>query len=177
MQTRRPPFRALTTNSSDSGFPSRIPTITEPSGNGVIDLVNNGSLVPERLRIWPFGLGANNDAFSVRLIGWHKVGTVYPFLWVPTIFAELGAVMGNVTGIAGAPVLNTEFFADTLTIVSEGTFTADVTRFGSIRLYSPANDTPAHAVIPLEPFDKIELTFDQTTNTPTMNALISLLDR
>jgi hypothetical protein len=169
--------RALTTNSTASSFASKVPTITEPSNDGVIDLFSKSILQPKSVKLWFIGLGADNDAFSIRVIGWQRIGSgLAPgILWFPSVICELACVISAAVGVAGSPVLNTERFADTITIVSEPTITADVTRLGTIELNSPTGDLIAPAVVPLRGFEKLEFLFDQTTNTPTMNVLYSLV--
>ncbi len=169
--------KALTANANSSSFASKIPTITEPANDGVIDLIKDGCEIPEKLRVLPYGLGANNDAFSLRVIGWRRIASATPqlTLWVPTVLCEVACTMGQSVGIAASPVLNTEAFCDTITIVSEPTVTADVTRQGTVKTYSPANDTVGWLELKLGGVEKIEFTFDQTTNTPTTNCLIAFL--
>lgn len=175
MKNHRLPRRVWATNANTSEFASKIPTLTEPTNDGVVHLTRHTGLVPCRLKVWFIGLGADNDAFSARFIAWDRHGTATPFLWVPTIICELGAIVGAAVGVAGSPVLATERFADTLTIVTEPTITADTTRQGTIEVSSPANDLIAHAIIPFWPCDKFEVAFDQTTNTPTMNCLYQFI--
>lgn len=170
--------RALTTNSSASSFASKVYTVTEPSGNGIVELIRDGGgLVPQRVKLWPIGLGSENDAFSLRIIGWEKIGQgAAPATgWIPTIVAELACIVGTAVGVASSPVLNTERFADTITIVTEPTITAATTRQGTVELTSPTNDLIAHAKVWIEGFHKLEFTFDQTTGTPTMNVLFAFL--
>lgn len=172
----RPLQRALTTNSSASSFASKVYTVTEPTNDGVLNLTFNKTLVPSRILLIPIGLGADDDAFSVRIIGWHKVTKAAVTTgWVPTIIAELGVVVGTAVGVAASAVLNTERFPDTITIVSEGTTTADTTRRGTVELHSPGSNLIGHAIVPIGGFEKIEFTFDQTTGTPTMNVLYAYL--
>src|ERR1044072_1976198 len=76
--------RARVTNCTDSSFPSRVPTITEPSRAGasaaqatasaVFNLnVSGQSSQQNRIMVMPFGAGANNNTLSMRVIAWHKV--------------------------------------------------------------------------------------------------------
>jgi hypothetical protein len=179
------PFRkALSANSNDSSFASRVPTVVEPTSDGVVNLAwPHGGTVPQSLLVLPYGLGSDNDAFDLRVIGWRHIGAVgqgpaLAALWVPTILVEVTCTISAAVGVAGSPVLNTERFADTITVKSAGfepTYTADTTRAGSVRIFSPTNDLVGWFVLALDGLEKIEFTFDQTTNTPTMNALIALL--
>lgn len=174
--------KALTTNSNASSFASKVPTVTEPTNDGVIDLRHGAvnAAIPQFMVVLPYGLGSDNDVFSLRVIGWRHIGEAPPqgsptWLWVPTVLAEVSCTISAAVGVAGARVLNTERFADTITIVSEPTITAATTRQGSILVYSPANDTVAWFELSLDGQEKVEFTFDQTTNTPTMNCLVSFI--
>src|SRR3990167_10925394 len=96
------------TNENASGFASKIPTITEPSGDGILDLAKM-SIVPKLLKIWPILLGADDDVSSMRLIGWHQcllAGSTT--LWFPTIIGEFVCTASTAVGIAAATVLDTE---------------------------------------------------------------------
>ncbi len=173
--------KALTANNNDSSFASKIPTVTEPTNDGVIDLKGTGSTIPQWMDVLPYGLGGDNDAFDMRVIGWRHIGELGPqaalkALWIPTILVEVTCTISAAVGIAGAVVLNTERFADTITIKSAGfepTITADTTRQGTVVVFSAVNDLIAWFALELRGMEKVEFTFDQTTQTPTMNALIS----
>lgn len=192
MTTARPFKKLRSVNASDANFPtfpalesyasllaratdaadatSRVPILLTPhGGNGVI---------PAGIDLFPYGLGSDNDVFSLRLIGWRRVlpaiadGRV---IMVPSMIGEIACTISAYVGAAGFNVINTERFADTITIVKEETITADTTRAGVIETFSPANDTPAHATIWFEGYEFIEPHYDQTTGTATMNALYSLI--
>lgn len=183
----RPYRKALTTNDNSSSFASKIPTLTEPVNDGVIDLgwfrsnVAAGGTVPQTMRVLPYGLGSDNDVFDMRVISWRHVGTPgYPpaGLWVPTIEVAVTCTISAAVGVAASPVLNTERFADTITIKSAGfepTYTADTTRAGTVRVFSAASDLIAWFELLLCGAEKVEFTFDQTTGSPTMNALVTFL--
>jgi len=157
--TRSGPFaKALAANSTDLAFPSRIPTTTTPADAGVLSLVINtdGGVTHDRMLVIPYGVGNDNLTFSVRIIGWRLIST----LWVPCILTELACTMSAAVGITGAAVVATERFADTITLVTNmGNANVDVV------ITSPANDTPAHAVINLKGCQKVEFTFDMTGAT------------
>lgn len=170
--------RGLAANSTATGFTAKAPVLIKPSNDGVIDLTLEGATVPELLKLWAVGVGASNDGFSVRLIGWQSVlhaTDAAKRLWIPQTIAELACLLGTLTGTGAGVVPSTEKFVDTMTIVKEGVTTALTTNDGNIVRYNPADDTMAFAIIPLQGFELIEFDFDQTTNTPTMNVLYGLL--
>lgn len=139
--------------------------------------VNGGSgLVPYYMHLMPYGLGSDNDVFSVRIVGVRRIGEHLAdgrSQFMREILAVLSCTISGAVGVAGGQVLNTERFADAIAITNEGTYTANTTRAGTITLYNMTADTPAHVVLPLLNHEALEFEWDQTTNTPTMNALYS----
>jgi hypothetical protein len=170
------------TDATDTSFPSKIPTTTEPTGNGVIDFRGQrvaGAVVPNLIQLTPVGTGANDAVLTgMRVIGWRRLKSKTPTttrdLWVPTILAEFATVFGNVTGVAagtGGPagaLAATYFFMDTITLV---TGTANV----SNEIVSPTGDVIAHIQMDMKGFPKIEITFDLGANATAANCLVARL--
>lgn len=164
-----------------SSFASKIPTITEPVNDGVITLTTHSRMVPSWIKVWPILLGADNDVSSLRFIGWHQVlfdGKIK--LWFPTVFAEFSCTACAAVGVAGAAVLDTERFCDTITPVAARTRDYKIAAGTSINSdygsLSPTGDLIGHIILPITGFEKLELTGDGTTNTADVNALYSFLD-
>lgn len=178
--------RAFAANKT-SGFTAKTATLAEPVNDGVIDLARDGYFIPSAVKLTGVGVGAANDAFSVRIWGWLKVvgggdkvigSAATPYnVWLPFRIAEVGFILGTGAGVAQGVVPATELIADTVSIIAtgEGTTTADTTRNGTIIVYSPASDISGFAIVPIVGFHKIEFDTDDTTNTPTMNVLYSLM--
>ena len=164
--------KALATDATNTSFPSKVPTATEPSGNGVIDLGGPGAsaVVQNGILIVPYATAGDDDTFSVRVIGWRKLGNApATLLWVPVVLAELACTASQAVGVAGRLVVATERFADTITLV---TGNEDI----SIDIVSPTGNVIAHALADLKGFKKVELTFDSTAaGTTAMNALYALV--
>lgn len=184
-QFARPFTKALSSNANTSSFASKIATITEPSGDGVITLATSSGCVPIAAKLVPYGLGSSNDAFDMKVIGWSYVPGTSSLrkLWFPTTIGTFTCTVGAATGVAGTPVLNTELFVDTIVAKSivyipkkpgydatpGATFQSDIT------IHSPADDSCAFIILPVWGFQKMEFNFDQTTNSPTMNVLYALV--
>ncbi len=158
-----------------------MPTITEPVNDGVIILADgSGQIVPCRAKFWFIGLGSDNDAFSVRIIGWTRVDldTMRP-LWVPSLIAEYAVVVSAAVGVAGAAVLNTERFADTIAPVAthqgDLVIAAGTAINSEFQVLSPTGDVIGHVVMPLFGFEKLEFTFANTTGTPTKNVIYAFV--
>lgn len=174
----RPLRRGLAANSTATVFPARAPVTVRPTNDGVIDLTQEGDLVPRFMKLWAIGVGSDNDAFSVRVIGWSLLldtGTKQS-VWFPSPIAELAYILGASAGLGTTVIPSTELIADTVTIVHEGQLSDDTTLFqGEIVRYNPADDTVGWAQVPIYGFQMVEFLFSNTTNTPTKNVLYSLL--
>lgn len=153
--------RVRTTSSTDSTFPSKAPTATAPTGDGVIgDPIVQGA--PSWVQIIPFGDGADNATFDLRVIGW-KVSDLG--LWVPTILAQAACTLSAAVGVASTEVLATQRFTDTITLTQ---VQANV----DSKLSSPTGDLVASFQVETRGSALIEVIFDLGTATGA-NALVS----
>lgn len=178
-------IEARSVNATDTSFPSRIPTVTEPvldagtaTGQATIDLLaRNGpkdAPVQNSALFVFFGTGNEDTTFSARVIGWRRLkGNPYHTssptkdLWVPVVLAEFGCTLSATVGVAATPVVAADRFVDTITLV---TGNEDV----SVDFVSPTGDEIAHALVDVKGFQKLEVTFDMTGATDG-NALVALL--
>ncbi len=110
------------TNYSTNGYPTRIPTTTKPSGDGVIAFGDGGNYSPKHLVLIPYGVGSSST-FSLKVLGWRatNLGLGVP-LWVPVAFATYAITVGTGAGIAGADLGTTSLFATTITSTGGPTF-------------------------------------------------------
>ena len=172
IETLSTPFRkVLATNATDTSFASKIPTGTEPTNDGVIDLATGGSTSQNALLLVPYGTGGDNDTFAMRVIAWDFIdgSTVTSRLWVPIVLTELTCTMSATVGVANKALVATERFVDTLVLV---TGNDDI----SIDIVSPTADEVAHAVLDVKGFRKVEFSFDMTAAGSTgANCLIKQL--
>lgn len=161
---------ARVTNSTDATFPSRIPTTTAPTSNdGVVSLPRD----PTWVSLIPYGVGATNTTFDVRVIGWRKYGAINSTtgtLYTPRILLQFTATLGTAAGVAGSNVDETNLFADTLS--------DPVTGMGAIGVNcqptSPANDTVAHYYMDAQGCQFIEVLFDMT-GASSGNCLVGVM--
>lgn len=124
---------------ADAGasFDTKIDTITKPSGTQVLDLnwggVGRPVSVPNIALINALGIGANDTTFDFRVWGWasvHDLSKTPPFreLWHPTLLGGFTATLNSsLTGVAGAAVPATTYYADTL-VIKTGEGTANVSQ-------------------------------------------------
>lgn len=180
MRTARAFSKYTAANSTSADFTAPVDTFVPPSGG--IDLTVSGGTgeVPCELVVIPYGLGNDNDTFSLRLIGWTRIRPQIAdgrWQFVPNILAEFACTLSQEVGLSGGVVLNTERYCDTITIVTEATKTADVTRMGSVFVTAPGADLKAHLRMKIQGVEYITADFDQTGGTtPSMNFLYRLLD-
>jgi hypothetical protein len=176
--------KALTTSSTATSFATKIPTITPPTGVGVIDM-SAANFIPHFGQFLFYGAGADDTTFDVRLIAWNPIGTaVNNVLWIPQVLCSLTCILGTSVGIAGASVIDTDRFADSIvvhaTVAPQPTLTdvvsaAAATR-GTIEIFLPSNNLIAYAQVPLRGARKLEVSFDMTGAT-NGNALYRFLSK
>jgi hypothetical protein len=172
--------KARPVNETSTSHRALVPTITEPvsaataTGTSafVFDAGWKGAVAQNRVMIFPYGLGSDTNTFNMRIWGWRYLPqtTLLPAMWFPFPLAEfLCAISSGSPGLAGQQVIETEFFADTITVV------AGQGNVLSYEIVSPANDTLAHVLVTLKGSSKYEITFDMVTGTTSANALLALI--
>lgn len=152
--------QTLSSNSTDTDFTAKVPTTTEPTGTGVIDLdgsYRHANEVPETLIVMPYGSDANNETFNMRVWAWvpdEESATI----WIPQLLSELAVTLGNISyGDKGT----NHFLADTLVE------TVDV---AGVTIYVTTDLAAAYAEIPIKGAFKLEFNFDRVT-AATANSL------
>jgi hypothetical protein len=112
-----------TGNYATNGYPSRIPTVTAPSGDGVIPFGHMGGYSPGHLLLIPFGAGVATNTMGMKVLGWRSTGlNVGNKLWVPLELGTYAITLGTGTGVALADLTATALFATTITMTGGPTF-------------------------------------------------------
>jgi hypothetical protein len=139
---------AFGTNLTSASFGALNETATEPTGDGVInvDPMCSGH-VSSQVRVLPFGDDAANETFNGRIVHWAKDQA--KGVWIPSELLTFACTLGAAT------LVNTEFFADTITLTSG--LTTDTT------LVSPADDTRAWLLTDIMGAEKIQFQVDMVT--------------
>lgn len=156
--------KARTSNDTVSSFASKVATVTQPSGTGVITVEKTGRFTRNNVILVPYGAGADNNTMSVRVISWREASG----LWIPTIVCEVACTLSTSVGVAAATVIDTERFADTLTL-TYGNAGVDC------QVFSPANNTPAHVVVDAKGATILEVIFSTGGSATSCNALVAYL--
>lgn len=154
--------RIRATSSADATFPSRAPTATAPSGAGVLNDPIVGQGTPEWVQVVPFGDGADNSTFDLRVIGWKPTELG---LWVPMILAQAACTLSAAVGVNTYEVTASQRFADTIALTQ---VLANV----DSKVSSPANDTVGSFQVQTRGSVLVEIIFDLGTATGA-NALVS----
>jgi len=168
-----PTTKARKVNQTSASFVAKIPKAAEPigdagdaTGSSIIEGSYLSKVNKAVMVLIPYGVGAANTTFSIQVIGWTVVDQGKSTQeWIPVELCELLCTLGTMTGIAGGAVLDTENFADTITL----TFGNDNV---SVDRSSPANNGVGHAVVSLKSFAKFELSFQTGSSATSCNALI-----
>jgi hypothetical protein len=134
------PLKGLAAMSTNAAIVVPAPTTTEPAtgtDNKVIDMQSYGS--GNQVHITPYGTDANDETLDIAVYAWERVESGANDLYVPTFLGEwTGTLTTSVPGVAGTPVIATEYFCDTIVekevpyslteIVSGGTGDENVSR-------------------------------------------------
>jgi hypothetical protein len=115
------------------------------------------------VQIIPFGDGADNATFDLRVIGW-KVSDLG--LWVPTILAQAACILSGAVGANGFEVTASQRFTDTITLTQVLANSVDS------KLSNPTGDLVASFQVETRGSALIEVAFDLGTATGA-NALVS----
>jgi len=160
-----PYILAHATAATDTSFPSKVPTLNEPTvGSGVI-LMRRESLVYNGAKIVPILKGQDDCVADMRVIAWNPLrGANNVTDWIPTVLAQLGLVAGNITTPAAGNLAN-YFFCDTITLTNGND---DV----SIDINAVPANTINHLVIDLKGAHYLEITFDLGANCTGASALV-----
>lgn len=176
--------KARATNADDNGFPTRGNLLTDPgytlataaqaTNYALRNAANlapggSGKAGPNFLWFMPYAVGADNVTFSVRVYGVSRVmvadtpGTTHR-RW--TMLAEFACTASTDTGIAGGLVLDTERFADTITL------TYPTAAIPSIEIQTNAANVAGWAKVDLSGSEDYELTFTTGGSATSCNALV-----
>lgn len=194
MQTLCSPWRKLrNTNETSNGYVSKVPRNTDPyvnanttTKNGDADTATGPSVINFRnspnpsmpvqngIQLLFYGVGANDNTFSCRILGWANMcndrANVFADsaqIWIPVVLAEVAVTLSSTpVGLAGANILATELFADTITI------TGTTANPGiNCNIVSPANNTIARMFLDAEGYQYIEAQFTTGGSATSCNGL------
>ncbi len=172
-----PFFRANgATNSTTAGTApaNPSPTVTKPSGAGVIDMGMSGNIdgaiSSNGLIILPYGVGADDNTFVMTAFAWDilkAVGSGNRDIWVAWPLAAFTCTMGALAGVANTDLPANSLMVDTITLTAN---------FGnanvSNEIISPAGDFQASIVLDTKGAKLVQLIFGMNSSATSANALV-----
>lgn len=193
IMTRSSPWRKLRgTNYATSGYPTTASTRTAPSletdqtggstatSRNAIQLTtdNYGGQTLNSIVILPYGIGSSTNTFSMRVIGWAPMVsfggssvTDTTNLWIPTPLGDfLCTLNSGQTGLAGAAILNTELFCDTIAVTG-----TTANQGVNCDVNSPGNATMATVLVDIKGHPWVEVLFATGGSATSCNGLFRLL--
>ena len=162
------PFRRVRATNATGSFPTKAPTSTKPSGDGVIALSPNGNFgadSPTKLHVLFVGTGADNSTFQARVVIWNKFNNTdggnsdTDVIWIPQTIYNVDATLGTSVGVSASVIDNNHRFADGLAVTASSQNTAKA------ELISPANNGVAGLQIETLGAQLVEITFALGTAT------------
>ncbi len=125
------------------------------------------------IAVQPYGVGSNNNTFSMRVWGWSKVyfkgtagvstsaaiGPYVPFLWIPSQFVSVQCTLGQKVATS---IVAGSLWADTIT-KTDGD--------GTIELIASATDTYAQFYLNMRGSRFVSFSFITGSSATAMNAL------
>lgn len=179
------PKRVRQVNYTTNGYPTRIPTLTKPTiadtGSATAQVAyeatgpDGGGRIANGIKLLPFGVGANNVTFSLRVIGWEftidSIGSSLTVpVWVPVPLIEVACTVSSTpVGVASGYLTATDAFADTIAITG-----ATGNQGVNCDVNSPANDTIASVYVDLKGCLMWEVIFTTGGSATSCNALYKL---
>jgi hypothetical protein len=116
---------SLVTNAANvtaASITEPVPTITKPSGDGVLVLGDGGQQTASAIKLVFFGVGSDSNTFVANVYGWEIVPGAGVLgdsdLWVPVLLASFTGITLDSTqpGLAGTLVGATQYFATGITL-------------------------------------------------------------
>lgn len=167
--------KAYTTNVTTATFPAVVAKTTPfglPTNNGTT--FNGGIPADDKfIKLMFYGVGADNSTVAYRLYGVRCAGTqnlgVANPLYIPELVLEGVATLSTLVGVAASPVLDTENFADTITVTTPATAARPAIEYFLANSVT-ANISPATVSVSTQGYGEFYLVFDMTGAT-SANAL------
>jgi hypothetical protein len=172
---RTGPFQVAfpTANSTAASIVEPVPTLTRPSGDGVIDTRSEiGGANPTRILVLPFGAGAATNTCLLNLYGWKILpphGTNQVAIWVPFFLSSYTVTLCTVPGLANTDLNASQFMAGTIVVVKGGTAGVD---YG---IMSPTGNSVASVWQKLNGASIVSVVTGLNSSATSVNALVALM--
>lgn len=172
---RSGPFQVAfpTGNSTAASVVEPVPTLTRPSGDGVIDTrAEFGGANPTRILVLPYGAGSSGNTCLLNLYGWKVLpphGTSQNAIWVPFFLSSYTVTLCTVPGLANTDLNSSQLMAGTIVVVKGGTAGTD---YG---IMSPTGNSVASVWQKLNGCSIVSVVTGLNSSATSVNALVSLM--
>ncbi len=168
VETRSDYFQLVyrTANVTDSSITTPLPTLTKPSGDGVLTFGDGGGATANGLQLVPYGAGSGTNTFTMAVYGWRQTegaGGALP-IWIPFTLATFTCTLATPPGLSGADVNASQLFCGTIAMVVGN---ANV----SNEVVSPTGNTIAHVLVDTKGSKLVEVRFGTGSSATSCNAL------
>jgi len=172
-------------NTTDTSYPTIVPTASSPylagandKGNGtsqtthraVYDKKNKGAAIQNVVKIIPFGTGSNTNTMNVLVIGWqadippNTTLNQYSKLYVPQTLAIFAVTMGATTGAAGC------FATNLMVFMASATLTQGNANINN-SIVGPGTPYIGNLLVDLQGCELVEILFNTNGSVTDCNAL------
>lgn len=148
--------RLFTTNVTDALITPPVETISEPTGDGIIEAPWAGATINQIL-LQIFGVGADNATCRGRVTGFNRSVEGNSTLWVPVPLYSFTATLGTALRVSG------ERWADTIVAITEYTQAKE--------LMSGADNLQAGLKLDIFGCQKVKVQLDTNSSASSINAL------
>jgi hypothetical protein len=170
----QPWFKVRSVNETSNGYVTKSATGTEPSGDAgtdtgasVQDIAQGTTSARTSFALMPYGVGADNATFSMRVLGWSVIGNLTTtLLWIPQTLFEVTCTLCTKVGVSGRELTNSERFVDTIAIVGTSGLPGI-----SFNMHSPADNTIGYITASVLGAQKVECQFTTGASATSCNAL------
>lgn len=159
-------------NSTAASIVEPVPTLTRPSGDGVVDThAEMGGSNPTRMLVLPFGDAATNTCL-MNFYGWKLLpphGSNQSAIWVPFFLSSYTVTLSTVPGLANTDLNATQRMAGTIVVVKGGTVGVDYS------IFSPTGNSVASVWQKLNGASIISVVTGLNSSATSVNALVCLM--
>ena len=166
IETRAASFLlASTTNDTTTTITVPVPTLTKPSGNGVIAMGDGGAVSSNGLLLVPYGAGSATNTFTMHAYSWTPtLGVGALPVWIPYTLATFTCTLSTVPGIALGDVNASQLFCGTIALVVGNVNV-------SHEIISPTGNTVGHIMLDTKGSVLTELRFGTGGSATSCNCL------
>jgi hypothetical protein len=133
--------------------------------------VKDGLVAPNSLILKPYGTGADDATFLMRVWAWYPTrdpnAAITTTLWLPMLLGEFTCTLSTKVGVAASDIDNLHRFCD-LIVLTANTGTAGV----SNEVVSPGNNDPGHIVLDMKGAMMISIKFNMNSSATAANCAV-----